>query len=124
MRGKEAHLQRTITAYLRMMLPTDVFFTAFPAGGGGKVRGAQLKAMGLAPGVPDLLFIYQGKTRWIELKSDTGRVSPVQHDTFCRLYDAGCGNVVVCKTLDEVISTLKTWGIPGRFKARVDVRAA
>lgn len=116
MRGKEAHLQRTIAAYLRLMLPADVFFTAFPAGGGGKVRGAQLKSMGLASGVPDLMFIHNGRTRWIELKSDKGRVSDAQHETFCRLYTAGCGNVVVCKSLDDVIITLKSWAIPTRFK--------
>ena len=119
MKRPEQQLQRTIAAYLRMMLPPDVFFTAFPAGGGGKARGAQLKAMGLAPGVPDLMFIHNGKTRWVELKSATGRVSDVQHETFCRLYTAGCGNVVVCKSLEDVIATLKSWAIPVRLNVRV-----
>lgn len=118
MKRPEQQLQRTVAAYLRLMLPDDVFWSAFPAGGGGRIRGAQLKAMGLRPGVPDLMFIYCGRAYFIELKSDKGRLSKAQDEACFAIGKAGCPNVVVCKTLGDVIGTLKHWGIPLRLRTK------
>jgi hypothetical protein len=42
------------------------------------IQGAIAKRMGLRPGRPDLTLNYQGRTYLIELKTKTGKLSPVQ----------------------------------------------
>lgn len=54
----EVTLHRAVAAYLRLALRPPVLWTCFPAGGGGKARGGQLKAMGLMPGWPDILVLH------------------------------------------------------------------
>ena len=49
------------------------FFTAFPAGGGGRVRGAKLKKAGLQAGWPDIQLVYQGRYFGLEVKTQTGK---------------------------------------------------
>jgi hypothetical protein len=45
----------------------------------GGARGAMNKAMGVVAGVADMCFLKQdGKTCWIEWKTETGRQSPEQ----------------------------------------------
>jgi hypothetical protein len=112
----ERRLQCQVAAYLRMMLPEDVFWTAFPAGGGGKIRGAQLKGMGLRAGVPDFLFVKDGIAHWVELKAEGGRLSEAQQQTCLDIGHAGSPNVVVCRSLQDVIDTLRQWKFPARFR--------
>lgn len=111
----EQDFQRVVVQFLDLML-IDAWFTHFPAGGGGRVRGGVLKAMGLKAGVPDILIIRDGWIFWIELKSPLGRLSPVQRDTHKTLLLQGCG-VAICRTLDEVRTALRTWEIPTREAA-------
>ena len=76
-------------------LPEGFWFTTFPAGGGGKVRGAQLKAAGLKPGVPDILVcggyedishnVHQKDVLWLELKAKDGTLSQVQKSCHAEL---------------------------------------
>jgi hypothetical protein len=50
-----------------------------PNGGGRNViEGMQLKASGVVPGIPDLLFINDGKLHYIEVKKPGGVVSEPQ----------------------------------------------
>ena len=119
MKGEE-RLQRQVVEYLRVGLPDSVVWTHFPAGGGGKVRGAKLKAMGLRPGFPDLLFVWRDgertKTAWIELKTARGRESAAQREVRKSLALAGCATAI-CRDLDAVIGTLKGWGLWLRAEA-------
>lgn len=41
-------------------------------------KGAQLKALGLVPGVADLTFLWNGKAYFFELKDEKGKQSEVQ----------------------------------------------
>jgi len=119
MKGEE-RFQRLVVDYLRLAMPSDVVWTHFPAGGGGKVRGARLKAMGLRPGFPDLLFVWRDgertKTAWIELKTARGRESAAQRKVRKSLALAGCATAI-CRDLDAVIGTLKGWGLWLRAEA-------
>jgi len=110
----ERAFQKLLVQHLRLALPPDVFMTAFPAGGGGKVRGAQLKAMGLVAGVPDLMFLYKGETHFMELKAPNGKVSPAQVDCQQALFRAGAGTAIV-RTLAEAYRALDAWQIPTRL---------
>ena len=69
-------LQVSIIDALKKILSASVCFTAFPAGGGGRVRGAKLKRAGLNPGWPDIQFIaHDGKYYGMEVKTPKGRLS-------------------------------------------------
>ncbi len=104
---RDLHMQ--IAAWLNTVLPRPWRWTTFPAGGGGRVRGAQLKRMGLAPGVPDiLLFSPLGDWLGVEVKrAKGGVVSPAQEDWIAW----AAGRSVVVRSVDELESFLKARGV-------------
>lgn len=110
-RQTEAALHRSIARYLDIVLAEPAFCTTFPAGGGGKARGGKLKAMGLVPGVPDILIVANGRAYWVEIKTATGRLSDDQKATIARLESNGA-RVCVCRSIDDVRQALADWGIP------------
>jgi hypothetical protein len=121
----EQSLHRAVARYLDMALPSDCWWSTFPSGGGGKVRGAQLKAMGLKAGVPDILILHKVGTErlviWIELKAAKGRASVEQqllHRTLQRLG----GFVFICRSVEEVEESL--FGLGLVLRATVGRRAA
>lgn len=99
---------------LRKILPApECFVTAFPAGGGGLMRGMFLKSMGLIAGFPDLLLIYRGVAFGMELKAKT-KLTETQRATHAALGRAGM-DVRVIRSLDEAMLALAAWGIPTRI---------
>lgn len=121
----EQSLQIAVARYLDLTLDPDrAYFTAIGHGGGGAIRGAQLKAMGLKPGVSDLLLTWRRETvseqpliGWIECKSETGRQSPEQRDFASRmrwLYH----HYAIVRSLDELVATLREWGVPTKAKRK------
>lgn len=70
-----------------------------------------LTALGLRPGVPDLLLLWKGRLVGIELKSARGRMSPAQEE-FHRLLTLAGGVAHVCRSLDEFSGLLGVLGIP------------
>lgn len=118
----------TVAGYLDAALPEDWWWTTFPAGGGGKARGGQLKAMGLKPGVSDILVLYLYRVKgadpsawrvgilWIELKSKDGRLSKPQR-AFARTMARFPGVVTAkAKTLEEVEAALRLIGLIPRVR--------
>ena len=116
----EARLHRAVATYLTFALPKDAVWTTFPAGGGGTVRGAQLKARGLLAGWPDVQIIYRGKFYGIELKAAQGRLSPEQRACADAVIMAG-GYYETIRSIEELQDWLKLVGFP--LRARV-ARAA
>jgi len=112
-RHPEESLHRAVACFLNVALVDDAFWTTIPAGGGGRVRGAILKAMGYRRGTPDILIVWQGKAYWIELKAKNGRVSGAQWEVRKALARAG-SHVGFAYSADEVESLLRCWGIPLR----------
>jgi len=110
----EQIFQQQVAQYLDWALPEDAFWTHFPAGGGGARRGAFLKSMGLKPGVPDIMIIYQGRTYWLELKAKNRKPTLLQIQRHIELVNAGCYKVAVVRTLEEVEDKLLYWVIPLR----------
>ncbi len=119
----EQILHKAVADYLRVALVPPAWFTTFPAGGGGKARGGQLKAMGLMPGMPDLLVFWPGafaSQRFtcmlgIELKAARGTTSPAQRamsGTFQQVHSA----IAFCKSIDHVASALAFWSVPHRAR--------
>lgn len=104
----EERLQRAVADFLAVAMPLGIVWTAFPAGGGGKVRGAKLKAMGLKPGWPDVQMILppHGRFIGIELKAPKGRTSDEQ-DAVHEAVRAAGGHVFICRCVEEVEGTLR-----------------
>lgn len=110
----EQAFQIKLVRDLSKILPPDCVMTAFPAGGGGRIRGGILKRMGLIPGMPDLLFLHRGNAFGMELKAGRGRLNEAQ--TLMHPILARCGvDVRVVRTLDDALGCLKEWEIPTRI---------
>lgn len=126
----ETSLHWHVAGYLDKHLAAPAWFTTFPAGGGGEMRGKILKGLGLKSGVPDILIIFPMSLPmllpdgtvlnvmvpllyWIELKKEksSGEPSTVQIATQQRLIEMGC-RVANCNSMDSVKATLREWGLP------------
>jgi hypothetical protein len=118
-RVTEQQLHRAVARFLDLALPHDAWWTTIPAGGGGRVRGAQLKAMGYKAGTPDILIVYRGRALFIELKAPkVGRESPEQIAVGHRIIMAGAGRWLAW-SLDDVERICgEHWNIPLRASAR------
>lgn len=114
-RISEAALHKSVAAYLRLALKPPTIWTTIGHGGGGRVRGAQLKAMGVQKGWPDILIVWPDqdgpRVLGIELKRKDGRVTPEQRQMFLDFTRALC-IYVVCRSLDEVDACLRRAAIP------------
>lgn len=109
-RAPEQALQRGVVMLLSVALGGVAWWSHFPSGGGGQMRGKILKGMGLKPGVPDILILDSGRAYWLELKAPKGIVTDSQKECHAALGRAGCP-VAVIRSLDEVLPTLRRWGI-------------
>ncbi len=107
----EDRLQRAVAVYLTACLPKPWRWSTFPAGGGGKVRGAQLQAKGLKPGWPDIFILHpDGRWHGIELKAPKGKASEEQID----FLEWSGGRSAICRSIEHVETTLRAWGVPVR----------
>jgi hypothetical protein len=116
-----------VARFLKLALREPVFWTTFPAGGGGKTRGAFLKAMGLQAGMPDILIFQPGTTLnngvsftrliGLELKATKGRQSESQKEMAARFAAVG-GVYLIARSLDEVEILLRAAGVPLFARAR------
>jgi len=104
----EDKLQIALVYELRLRLPPDVQFFHTPNGGErAKREAAKLKAMGVLPGIPDLMFLLpDGTWRGIELKVGRNTLTPEQHAFKARWGD----RVAVCRSAVEVEAALRLWG--------------
>jgi hypothetical protein len=100
-RTEEQDFHKSVAQYLTLAMPLDAVWTTFPAGGGGKVRGAHLKAMGLRPGVADVLWWWRGGFGAIELKARKGVLSESQKRFLLDFCGAG-GCYLTAKSLPEI----------------------
>ena len=66
-------------------------------------EGAKFKAQGVIAGVPDLVFVWNGKTHYIEVKTEKGRLSEQQKALHQKWAEQGVV-VVVCRSSEEIIS--------------------
>jgi hypothetical protein len=126
----EHSLHYNVASLLDKHLAAPAWYTTFPAGGGGEMRGKILKGLGLKSGVPDILIIFpytipasaiNGPNAefavvpllyWIELKkTGKGKPSEIQIATQQQLTQMGC-RVANCDSLEAVKAALREWGLP------------
>ena len=92
-------------------IPTNLLFHCPNQSAGGRVNGANLKAMGVRSGQPDyMLAIARGLHHglFIEMKSDVGVVSPDQKRVMQTLTIEGY-MVTVCRSSDEARRTIESY---------------
>lgn len=106
----EIALHMSTAAYLRRAWPENIPFSHFPAGERrDKGTAGKLKAMGLAPGWPDFIFLMpNGQAAFLELKAADGVLSPAQIEFRTRALALGCG-YATARSLDEVERTVTRW---------------
>ena len=100
----EAKIQAEIVKFLlpfRKAGKLD-FFSVPNEGAANPIRQGQLIAMGLRPGVSDLVLMFpEGRTVFVEVKNETGTQSPVQIAFEQKCHELGFEYVLV-RSVDEV----------------------
>lgn len=119
MRNPEAQLQRAVASYLSLVLSNKVMWSAIGHGGGGKIRGAQLKGMGLRRGLADFYIAWYTingqQTLWIELKSKDGRQSDEQKQFQTCVENIG-HSYIICRSIDEVVNAIILNAVPTKAR--------
>ncbi len=117
---KEETIHRALVGHLLVRCVPGVWWHHSPNGGNRHAAvGGMLKAMGTKPGVPDLMFIREGRVLFLELKRRGGALSPAQKE--CHRHLAAAGAIVlVAYGLDQALATLLNAGI---LKPTADARS-
>jgi hypothetical protein len=107
----EAAIQRAVVQHLRARgRPGLVFFAVENGGYRRPIEAAIMKSLGVLPGVSDLVLLHEGKTYFLELKSDNGRLSEHQQ-AFLASANAAGGYACAAHGLDRAIACLESWGL-------------
>lgn len=115
----EDDLQRDVCAFLDLAVKRPARYFAAANGGKRDAReAARMKAMGVKAGVSDLHFIWAFGSHGqfpayaaIELK--VGKNAETDEQARFGKDIVECGHTYqVCRSLDEVVETLKRWGFP------------
>lgn len=117
----EAAFQRQVAALLRAYLPDEVWWTASLSGVtlSAEVAG-KAKAAGMQKGAPDLSFVLpNGSTVYVELKTDTGTLTPEQKMLGETLGD----DFAVCRSWQEVKAALERWFAPLGLRLLTDTES-
>ena len=133
MNHAEQQLQISVVQFIKHALPPEIpqpfhVPNGFLLPGATRQQrdrvGALRKAMGVRPGVADLIFILPtGKMGCIELKADKGRLSPEQEKWLASADAMGCWTAV-CRSPEDVEDTLRRWIEPFNYRLRTSVRRA
>lgn len=111
MKHEESLIQAAVVSALSL-LGLYVFMVGNDlAGKTTMARAGRMKAMGLRAGVSDLIVMGQGsKAHFLEIKTDTGRLSESQ-----KKFEAMCLKknwpYAVARSVDEAVEIVKKWGL-------------
>ena len=104
-------VQKGVVDQLRARAADNVVWWHTPNGGKrGPIEAARFKRLGVLAGFPDIAAVKDGALYCMELKADTGRVTPIQYEVLGRLEKAGA-YTAICHGLDPAIRVLEAWGL-------------
>lgn len=108
----EHSIQATLVDELDYKMRSGLVRMAIPNGGmRHPIVGKMLKAEGLLPGSPDLVFaLERARTLWLEMKKSKGRLSDEQIGVHYKLRALG-HSVEVAYSLDEALDICNQYGI-------------
>ncbi len=109
MKRPEQALHQAVYKYIRYAAPKVLCFHVPNGGWRSKVEAGIFKSLGVMPGVADLLLFWPGHMAAIELKAGKGTQTPHQ-TTFMHMWIYNGGKYSVCRSIDEVETSLRTWG--------------
>lgn len=103
----ERQLHVSIVAALRLKFPKAIVAHVPNEGERTPAQLGALIKMGLVPGMPDLVCILPGgRVCWLEVKTDTGRLSAAQVEIHYRL--VGLGHAVhVVRSIDDALGAVR-----------------
>lgn len=116
----EQDLQKQVAKLLDTCLALNVVWFHVPNGGyRSKAEAGIFMAMGVKPGVPDLIISWAGPdgplVLAIELKAGTGKATTAQIEMMDRMRSCAWF-VSEARSLDEVMALLKRYHVPVRAK--------
>lgn len=91
-------------------MPGTIFWHTPNGGFRSAAEAGRFKALGVKPGIPDLLALRECRLFALELKADGGRLSPSQTDMLAALERAGA-TTGVAVGIDEALTKLESWGL-------------
>ena len=107
--GTEAQIHQAVVDWLNLVKP-DCWWSTIEHGASGVKQSTRNKKRGVVSGIPDLMFVREGKVYWIELKAKNQYPKPVQKACHQALHAHG-SHVAVCRSQTEVEGTLAAWGM-------------
>src|SRR5262245_53044494 len=107
----ETAVQRAIVQHYKARAMPGTFMFAVPNGGvRSKVEAAIMKSTGTVAGVPDTIWIRDGKIYALEIKTEDGRPTPTQLSTIAAMEAAGA-YCCIAYGLDRCLQVLEQWGM-------------
>lgn len=107
----EDDVQKAVAQHLRLRALPGTFWFHPPNGGSRNiVEAKKLKAMGVQPGVGDVVIIRKGATYMLELKTMKGRISTNQK-LAQQLVRAAGGHYEIVRGIDAALDQLVAWGV-------------
>jgi hypothetical protein len=84
---------------------------AVPNGGvRSRIEASIMKATGTVAGIPDTIWIKDGKVYGLEIKTEDGRPTEAQLDTIAAMEAAGA-YCAIAYGLDRALACLEGWGL-------------
>lgn len=127
----EARLQKAIIQHVKLAAEPNVLCISIPNERQcSEQQLIELTLMGMRAGASDLLFVKEGQSYFLEIKSATGRLEPEQI-TFMEEATLAGAHCAMVNNIDDALAILRRWGLIriemvggfGRIR-RAPVRAA
>lgn len=114
-RHTEQSTQMAVAKFLHLAAPADLFWTAInPKPHKNRIVASICKAMGMRAGVADLLFVYEGRVMFVEMKRPKGGTESDEQIATRALAERSGAATAVARSVGEVESRLRFWGVPLR----------
>ena len=109
--GPEELLHRSVIEWLGWVKPNCLYFHPYNGAYMSKATAGKGKALGVLPGVADLVFVLPGgRVRFIELKAPKGVLNDSQKAFRDNVRDLGC-RYTVARSIEDVSQILEAWGV-------------
>ena len=102
MKHLEDKIQLAIVQLVRYTYPKSILFSIPNGGYRNLIEAKRMKGTGTLAGVSDLIFLHNGKTIFIEVKTDKGKQTDYQKDFQLKVEKQGHLYVVV-RSVDDCL---------------------
>ena len=118
----EARLQKCLLQHLKLRgVPGLLYFHPANEGRRSAIAGANLKAMGMLPGVADLVLCHEGRAYFLEVKAKGQKLSGAQTAFDVAASEADCP-YEWADNIDAALMILNHWGLLRRAQSADDER--